>query len=170
MFIKLKQLFKNRWIKYSAEIIVILIIFLSFKAYKQQDVVKGIAPDFQEVFLDGTQVKLADYRGNSVLIHFWATWCQICALEQNSIEAISKDNNIITIAMNSGEAMEIQNFMEENKLSFPVIIDEDGVLANRYGVRGVPANFIVNSDGIIEYTEIGYTTNWGLRARLWLAK
>ena len=170
MLSKLKQLFKNRWIKYSVEILIIVILFLSFKAYKQQDVVKGIAPDFQEVFLDGTKVKLSDYRGKSVLVHFWATWCPVCKLEQSSIEAISKDNDIITIAMNSGEAMEIQNFMEENNLSYPVIIDEDGVLAKQYGVRGVPASFIVNPEGSIAFTEIGYTTNWGLRARLWLAQ
>jgi peroxiredoxin len=170
MFLKLKQLFKNPWIKYSAEILIILVLFLSFKAYKQQDVVKGNAPDIQEVFLSGKQIKLSDYRGKSVLIHFWATWCPICSLEQDSIEAISKDNDIITIAMNSGEAMEIQNFMEENNLSFPVIIDEYGIIAKRYGVKGVPASFIVNPEGIIEYTEIGYTTNWGLRFRLWLAQ
>ncbi len=170
MLSKLKQLFKNRWIKYSVEVLIIIILFLSFKTYKQQDVVKGIAPDIQEVFLDGSKVKLSDYRGKSVLVHFWATWCPVCKLEQSSIEAISKDNDIITIAMNSGEAMEIQNFMEENNLSYPVIIDEDGILAKQYGVRGVPASFIVNPEGIIAFTEIGYTTNWGLRIRLWLAQ
>jgi len=60
--------------------------------------------------------------------------------------------------------------MEENNLSYPVIIDEDGILAKQYGVRGVPASFIVNPEGIIAFTEIGYTTNWGLRIRLWLAQ
>lgn len=166
---KLKQLSQNRWIKYSVEISIILILFFSIKIYQQQDIIKGVAPDFQEVLLDGQQIKLSTYKGRVVLIHFWATWCPICTFEQNSIEAISKDKDIITVAMNSGEAMEIQNFMDKNKLSFPVIIDEDGLLAQRYGVNGVPTSIIVNPKGVIEYTEIGYTTNWGLRARLWLA-
>ncbi|MFV1982096.1 MAG: protein disulfide oxidoreductase [Thiohalomonadales bacterium] len=169
MLSKLRQILQNPWIKYGAQITIILLIFYSIKVYKQQDIVKGLAPDFNEVLLDGQQIKLSNYRGKSVLIHFWATWCPICNFEQNSIEAISKDNKIITVAMNSGEAMEIQTFMEKNNLSFPVIIDEDGLLAQRYGVTGVPTSFILNPEGIIEYTEIGYTTNWGLRARLWLA-
>jgi len=166
---KFKQLLQNRWIKYSLELLVILIIFYSIKLYKQQDVAQGIAPTFNEVFLDGRQVSLSNYQGKAVLIHFWASWCQICTYEQNSIEAISKDHDIITIAMNSGEADEIQAHMKKNKLSFPVIIDEDGILAQQYGITGVPTSIIVNAQGIIEYTEIGYTTNWGLRARLWLA-
>jgi len=169
MLSKLRLILQNPWIKYGAQITIILLIFYSIKVYKQQDIVKGIAPDFNEVLLDGQPIKLSNYRGKSVLIHFWATWCPICKFEQDSIEAISKDNKIITVAMNSGEAMEIQNFMEKNNLSFPVIIDEDGLLAQRYGVTGVPTSFILNPEGIIEYTEIGYTTNWGLRARLWLA-
>jgi len=170
MFSKIKLLFKNPWIKYSIEILIIVLIFTVIRAYKQQDIIKGPAPDFNEVFVDGKPATLSSYKGKAVLIHFWATWCPICTFEQNSIEAISKDNNIITIAMNSGEAMEIQTYMEENNLSFPVIIDEDGILAQQYGVAGVPASFIVNPQGIIEYTEIGYTTNWGLRIRLWLAE
>jgi len=170
MYSKLKQLLSNIWIKYSLELGFILLLFIAISAYKKQDVVSGVAPDFSEVFLKGNSVSLKDYRDKVVLIHFWATWCSICSLEQDSIEAISKDNDIITVAMNSGEAAEIQAFMTENNLSFPVIIDEDGILAQRYGVTGVPTSFVVNAQGNIEYTEIGYTTNWGLRARMWLAK
>ncbi len=170
MYSKIKPLLQNRWIKYSLEFLVIVAIFYAINLYKKQDLVKGSAPTFNEVFLNGKAAKLTDYRGKAVLIHFWATWCPICSLEQDSIEAISKDNDIITIAMNSGEADKIQSFMTENNLSFPVIIDDDGILSKRYGITGVPTSIIVNPQGIIEYTEIGYTTNWGLRLRLWLAE
>ncbi|VAX00516.1 Membrane protein, suppressor for copper-sensitivity ScsD [hydrothermal vent metagenome] len=169
MYSKIKPLLKNPWLKYSLEILIILAVFYAISLYKKQDLVKGNAPSFNEVFLNGKPVKLADYQGNAVLIHFWATWCPVCRLEQDSIEAISKDHDIITIAMNSGEADKIQAFMTKNNLSFPVIIDDDGILSRRYGITGVPTSIIVNPEGIIEYSEIGYTTNWGLRLRLWLA-
>jgi len=169
MYSTISNLLKNRWIKYSVEIAIILIIFTSIKIYKQQDIIQGAAPNFQEVLLSGENIKLSDYQGKPVLIHFWATWCPICTFEQNSIQAISLDNEIITIAMNSGEAQEIQSNMNKNNLNFPVIIDEDGVLAQQYGVTGVPTSIIVDPKGIIDYTEIGYTSNWGLRFRLWLS-
>jgi peroxiredoxin len=54
-------------------------------------------------------------------------------------------------------------------LSFTVLMDESGVLARRWGVRGVPATFIIDSEGRVDYAGQGYSTELGLRLRLWLA-
>jgi peroxiredoxin len=59
--------------------------------------------------------------------------------------------------------------MDEQGLDFPVVLDEQGALAARFGVRGVPASFVLGSGGEIKFKEIGYTTELGLRARMWLA-
>ena len=104
-----------------------------------------------------------------MLIHFWATWCPICKMEENSIASISKDYKVITVAMNSGTDKKVSAFLKQQGLTFPVVNDENGAIAERFGVRVVPTSFIIDSNGIIKFTEVGFTTELGLRARLWLA-
>ena len=166
---RLKQLLKNRGIKLALEGFVILLVFLTVKTYTQRDLAQGPAPTVQNTLLNGQPVNLQSYRGQTVLLHFWATWCSICKLEQSGIDAISKDHPVITIAMNSGNAEQITAYLTENNLTFPVIVDEYGTIAQRFGVRGVPTSFIIDPKGVIAFTDIGYTTTWGLRLRLLLA-
>ncbi|MDX2464435.1 MAG: redoxin domain-containing protein, partial [Porticoccus sp.] len=74
-----------------------------------------------------------------------------------------------TVAMNSGTNLEVKKYLDERELNFPVIVDEYGEIAKRFGVQGVPTNFVIDSHGNIDFTEVGYTTSLGLRLRLWLA-
>jgi peroxiredoxin len=165
-----KKLLQHRGIKLTLEILVLLLIYFAIKAYIQRDLIQGTAPPIQSTLLDGQAVNLQSYQGKPLLLHFWATWCGVCKLEEDSIDAISKDHPVVTVAMSSGSNKEIEAYLKENNLSFPVINDNDGELAQRYGVSGVPASFIINAAGKISYTEVGYTTGWGLRFRLWLAE
>ncbi len=71
--------------------------------------------------------------------------------------------------MQSGNAAEVSQYLLEHSLHFPVIIDEEGDLARRYGVVGVPASFVIDGLGDIRFSEVGYTTGMGLRVRLWWA-
>ncbi len=71
--------------------------------------------------------------------------------------------------MQSGDAHEVLSYLDERGVNFPVIVDEYGKIAQRFGVSRVPASFIIDSQGAIAFTEVGYTSNWGLRLRLWLA-
>ncbi len=63
-----------------------------------------------------------------------------------------------------------QFFRRAESVSFPVLNDPDGAIAAHWGVRGVPASFIVDGAGQIRFVEVGYTTEIGLRLRLWLAR
>lgn len=166
---KLQQFLKIRGVKLAIEVALILLVFIIIKTWMQRNMIEGTPPAIQASLLDGRGFELQALKGKPLLLHFWATWCGICKLEQNSIEAISQDHTVISIAMKSGSAAEIQQYMNEHQLSFPVIVDTDGHLAGRYGVRAVPASFIINSQGKIAFRETGYTTGWGLRIRLWLA-
>jgi peroxiredoxin len=119
--------------------------------------------------LDGAGVNLANERGRPVLVHFWAEWCPICRLEQGSIEALSRDYRVISVATTSGNADEVRAHMQSEGLSFPVLLDEEGDLARAWGVRGVPASFVIDSSGRIANAMVGYTSGIGFRIRLWLA-
>ena len=152
------------------QILVVVAVFVGIRAYLNQGNLKpGPAPSFSARQIDGEIFSLADKKGEPLLLHFWATWCRICALNDGVIDDLAKDMPVVTVAMESGEAGEIRKVMEERGLSFPVIADAAGTLANRYHVKGVPTNFILDADGNIRYVEVGYTTGLGLRIRMWLA-
>ena len=104
-----------------------------------------------------------------MLIHFWASWCPVCKLEQSNIQNIAKDHPVITVAMQSGHNEELKQYMDEEKLSFNVINDESGQLSKMYNIKGVPVSFIINKENEIKFVEVGYTTELGLRIRLWWA-
>ena len=169
ILIKLKQILKIRALKIALEVLVVLVVFFAIKTYMQHDLAQGIAPPLQGTLIDGQTVNLQSLRGKPVLVYFWATWCPVCKMQNGSVDSISEDHTVVTVAMNSGSDLEIEAFLEEKQLDFPVIADDSGVITERFGVSGVPTSFILDPDGNIAFTEVGYTTEWGLRLRLWMA-
>lgn len=135
----------------------------------QRDIVSGMAPNVSAVMLTGQQFDLYQDKNRPILIHFWASWCPVCKLEQSNIQNISQDYPVITIAMQSGNDDELKQFMKEEQLSFKVINDEFGLISKKYHIRGVPVSFIVNKDNKIDFVEMGYTTELGLKIRMWWA-
>ena len=133
----------------------------------QRNLVKGQAPEFSGHFITGNSVALQDYRGKVLLLHFWATWCSICNLEQDSIQSISQDYPLVSIALDSGNAQEIQAYFRKKSLDYPTLADENKLISQLYGVNVVPTSFIIDRDGNIAFTETGFTSEWGLRLRLW---
>ena len=159
----------KRWIPWARDIAIVLVIVLLFQWWQTRTLVSGLAPELSGELLDGTKVTLSDHRGQPVLVHFWATWCPVCRTEDDNIHNLAEDYRVLTIATNSGDALEIGNYLAENQLEFPVMLDESGQLGREWGISGVPSSFIVNADGEIESVAVGYTTEIGLRVRLWLA-
>lgn len=151
------------------ELSFFLAIFLAVSAWQKQDVVSGKAPVLQGRLLDGTALSSESLRGKPVLIHFWATWCPVCAAEQGTIASLAEDHTVITVAMQSGDETAVRKYMKDEGLRFPVLNDEMGRIAAAYGVKGVPTSFVLDPRGDIQFAEVGYTTGPGLRARLWWA-
>jgi peroxiredoxin len=137
--------------------------------WKARPLASGEAPPLAGVALDGGVLDLADMKGRPVLVHFWASWCPMCRVMDGAVDAIARDHAVITVAMQSGDSDELNAFMREAGQDFPVIADPAGQITSRWGVRGVPASFVVDAAGRIRYTTVGVSTEPGLRARLWLA-
>lgn len=163
----IKSLFKNRWVKWPLEILFFVLLYLVLHSYMQRNNIAGLAPNIQATTLDQQRFDLHAESRKPVLVHFWATWCGICRLEQDSIDALSKDYNVITIAMQSGTDDEVKTFLKKNQLGFKVINDSDDELVRLYGITSVPASFVINSQNEINFSEVGFTSAWGLRLRLW---
>jgi thiol-disulfide isomerase/thioredoxin len=99
------------------------------------------------------------------LVVFWASWCKVCKAEAGNIEALAEDWPVISVAMQSGERDEVAEYLEERGLTVPALVDDDGVIAQAWGVHAVPAHFVVDAAGSIRFRVAGYATKWGLAAR-----
>jgi len=160
---------RPRWRRWAMDILLVFVVLFAIHIWQTRDMPVGDAPQLQGILLEGKTVSLKDFRGRPVLVHFWATWCPICRTEEGSIDSVADDYQVLSVAMTSGKAEEIAAYMEENDLDFPVLMDESGILAVAWGVRGVPSSFIIDPSGKIRHVSVGYTTELGLRFRLWLA-
>ena len=166
----LRKLLQIRWFRLVVEVLLVILVLFAVRFWTQRDMVSGTVPEFQGNLLNGESYALLADKRRPLLIHFWASWCPVCELEQGSIQSISDDHAVITIAMQSGEAEEVIAYMQQEKLQFPVINDPDGIVAQRFGVRAVPSSFVIDENNNIMFRETGFTTETGLRLRLWLAK
>lgn len=155
-----------RWVR---DVGLALLVFVVIRAYQQRDMPKGPAPSLVGSDLSGEPVSLADYRGKPVLLHFWATWCGVCKAEQHNIDALVRDLPVLSVASQSGDAAEVAAFVREHGIAPRVVVDEESALARRFGVRAFPATFVIDGNGAIRHVEVGYTTEIGLRLRMWLA-
>lgn len=160
---------KRRWRVYVIEALIVLALIFAVRAYQQRDAVRGPAPALAAFKLDGQWFDLAAKREQPILVHFWASWCPICRAQEGAIAALARKQPIITVAMQSGDAREVAAYLKKEGFDVPVIVDPDGDIARRFGVRGTPTDFIVDTDGQIRFVEVGYTSEWGLHARLWWA-
>ncbi|MDX4049828.1 protein disulfide oxidoreductase [Aliarcobacter skirrowii] len=115
--------------------------------------------------LDGTTYEIE--KDKPLLIHFWATWCPICALEEQNIETISKDYQVITIATQSGSSEEIKEYLEKNNLSFKVVNDDLATLSREFNIKAFPTTFIYDKNQNLKFSEVGYSSTFGLKLRLW---
>lgn len=159
-----------KWKRYAVNAVLFIAIVAGIRAWQQRDMVDGAVPELQGVTLAGQIYTLPANPEKPMLVHFWATWCGVCRAEQGNIAAIARDYpNTITVAMNSGSSKEISQYMQQQGIEFPAVNDADGSLSAAWGVHAVPASFIIAPDGQIQFIEVGYTTEIGLRLRLWWA-
>lgn len=146
---------------------------MAIKAWQQRDVPSGAAPPITSSLADGRTFSLDDWQkanaGHAVALHFWADWCPICQAEEGSITALGKDWPVMTVAMRSGATAQVANHLKRRGLSWQTLVDADGRIATTYGLKGVPAFMVIDRNGLIRSVSIGYTTELGMRARLWWA-
>ncbi len=136
--------------------------------------VGAIAPDFQLQDLKGETVRLADHRGQPVGLVFFATWCGHCQAELPRLSEIYKTlsgQGLEILAVNLREDRgKLTLFAAENGLSFPVLMDVKGDVADLYGIRSIPTLLLIGSDGVVKKIFIGEVSEeqlWeGFRALL----
>jgi thiol-disulfide isomerase/thioredoxin len=109
--------------------------------------------------LAGVPVSLAEYRGQVVLVNFWATWCEPCQDEMPSFRALRErlgGRPVAVLAVNYGEsAARVRAFLERVPVAARVLLDPDQDAARAWRVRILPASFLVGPDGRARYAVPG---------------
>lgn len=118
------------------------------------------APEFTLKNLEGEAVNLTDFKGQPVLINFWATWCGPCQYEMPVIEQMYQtyqDEGFVVLAVDVQESITaVRGFVKSMELTFPVLLDYKGEVAdNDYLVRAYPTSYFVGRDGKITATHRG---------------
>lgn len=108
------------------------------------------ALDFSLEDINGNKVALSDYKGKTIFLNFWASWCGPCKYEMPFIEQLYKDNKdsdfvIVTVNLQEADAI-VSKFLIDNKYTFPVLLDTEGDVAKQYGVNGIPLSLLINKD------------------------
>jgi len=156
------------------DILVNLLIFVSVvygvHLYQTRNSPMGVAPEITGFMLDGQAFKGLSAMEKPVLVHFWATWCKVCEFEHGNISNIAQDYPVVGIASQSGSVSEVAAYVKDHEITYPVLMDVDGYNAKRWNIIGFPTSIVIDENNEITFTEVGFTSEIGVRTRLWLAK
>jgi cytochrome c biogenesis protein CcmG, thiol:disulfide interchange protein DsbE len=123
-----------------------------------------LAPDFDVKNIKGETVKLSDFKGKVILLNFWATWCGACREEMASMQNLysslkAEGLEVLAISIDRWNEDRIQDYVKDNNLTFPVLLDQDQTVRKKYHVMGLPTSYLIDGEGKIR----GYASG----ARTW---
>ncbi len=139
--------------------LILTTVLLLVGCSAQGSQVGELAPDFQLPDLDGQSISLSDFRGEPVLINFWASWCGPCRYEMPFIQEVYEEwsaRGLVVLAINKGESLSTaKDFIQSGNYSFPVLLDINQYVALEYNVRGLPTTFFIDKEGMIQAIKVG---------------
>lgn len=122
-----------------------------------------IAADFSANDLDDNSISLTQFRGQPVIVNFWATWCAPCRLEMPELQATYEQyqaDGLVILALNRDESPTVVKafFYDEMGLTFTPLLDEGGVVADGYGVFNYPTTLFIDRSGVVTAVHRGPLT------------
>lgn len=105
----------------------------------------------------------------SLVLYFWGSWCSVCSFQSPVISDLSRTVQVVSFVVNSGTSHQIQTYLEQNRYRFPTYNDQQNIWSRAFQVKAYPTLFIFDKKRKLRFSEVGYTSYWGLRLRLlWL--
>ena len=122
------------------------------------------APNFVLSDLAGNEVALADFRGQPVIVNFWATWCGPCRIEMPALQQAfeeHQDEELAILAVNREEPAAVVEafFYDELGLTFTPLLDREAIVANQYAVFNMPTTFFIDAEGTVTAIHRGPLTS-----------
>ncbi len=120
-----------------------------------------LAPDFTLESLSGDQISLSDMRGKVVVLNLWASWCPPCRAEMPALQRVYQENQergleVLAVNMTAQDSLaDVEAFVQEFNLTFPVLLDTGGEVGNAYLMRALPTTFFIDREGVIQRVIVG---------------
>ena len=124
------------------------------------DIEVGAAPDFTLKSSSGENLRLSEFRGEVVMINFWASWCGPCRQEMPLLEELYsqyKPMGFTILGVNVEEdSTQAKQMLQDAPVNFPVLFDNQSEVSKLYNVVAMPSTVIVDRDGNVRYLHQGY--------------
>lgn len=124
----------------------------------------GEKPDYPPAFilpdLSGKPVSLADHKGKTIFLNFWAVRCPPCREEMPSMQKLheklgGKDLIILAVALDEEGKAKVKPFIEKGGYTFKILLDPEGRVASKYNVWNIPTTFIIDKKGKVVRRVVG---------------
>ena len=120
--------------------------------------------------LQSEQTLLAPDPQRNTLIYFFAPWCSICRASINNLDGIDEEfTRVVVVALDYDSTQSVQDFIDDVGLNRPVLLGNSEIQAI-FRIKGYPSYYILDRDFQVISRDMGYTSEFGLRARAWRAK
>lgn len=147
-----RKLFAKSLFKFTSLVLIVLSVLACFDRGQGGIAPGESAPGFDLPDLEGKRVSLADFKGKTVVLNFWGTWCPPCVAELPSLEALYKQGGGKFVVLGISEASardDIKALKDKYGLTYPFLLDAQGAVQQKYKVNGLPETFIINPDSKI---------------------
>ncbi len=149
-------------------------LLLGLLGLAQAGEVSGPAPDFTLRSNTGKNLKLSEFRGQVVLLNFWASWCGPCRQEMPALDKLHKRYSKLgftVLGVNVEEdSAQAKRMLREIRVSFPILFDTQNKASELYHVSAMPTTVIIDRDGNMRYLHKGYKPGEESVYKKWVKK
>ena len=154
--------------------LLLTMLLLATAAGVRADAISGPAPDFTLPANTGKNLKLSEFRGQVVLLNFWASWCGPCRQEMPALERLHKRYGKLgftVLGVNVEEdSNQARRLLSDVKVSFPILFDTRNQASRLYDVSAMPTTVIIDRDGNMRYLHKGYKPGEERIYKKWIRK
>ena len=170
IMIQTMNAFIKKPIIFSIIVVILSTAWVFYTSKKNQDPSANIfsapqkgflAPDFSLSNLEDETIQLSNFKGNIVMVNVWASWCKPCQYEMPAMQKIHKkysESGLVILAVNNtyqDNYSDVVNFVADNNLTFPILLDRTGEVSKLYQVQALPSTYFIDQNGIIDDIIIG---------------
>lgn len=170
----IKRLRKDKYNALLMDVVLFVVILVSLSWWQNRGTLEAkgqVAPDFTLTALDQQRYQLSQYRGQQVLVYFFAPWCSICRLSADNLNELRESRSsdelmIMMVALSYEQVSEVEAFVHDLELQVPVLLGSEQQMHD-YQIMGFPTYYVIDEAGRLDSRSMGYSTELGMRVRTW---